>query len=117
MNKIKKIFAGAIISFFLILFSVNTVMAADGLLPKKPDKLPNVKIETVVKTATGLIFSVGEIAFVIVLLIGGVMFITSAGNEQQAEKAKKLLLYAIIGIVILTSAWGIAEFILGKLGA
>lgn len=83
-------------------------------LPENPG-LPVINVDNLIKQAIQIIFAVGQVSFVIVLLIGGVMFITSAGNEQQAEKAKKLILYAVIGIVVLFSAWGIADFIINKL--
>lgn len=37
---------------------------------------------------------------VIVLVIGGVMYIFSLGNEDGAKRAKRLILYAIIGLII-----------------
>lgn len=35
------------------------------------------------------------------LIFGGFMYITSAGNDQNVEKAKKLIIYAAVGIVII----------------
>lgn len=84
-------------------------------LPTRPPNLPDVNINNLIRTAIQVIFAVGQIAFVIVLLIGGLMFITSAGNQEQAEKAKKLILFAVIGVVVLFSAWGIASFLVTKL--
>ncbi len=89
--------------------------APTSILPDKPASLPDVELESVINKAIQIIFAVGQISFVIMLLVGGVMFITSAGNEQQAEKAKKLLLYAILGIVVLFAAWAIATFVIGQL--
>lgn len=50
-------------------------------------------------------------AFIIMLLVGGVMFITSAGNEEQAKKAQGVLTNAILGIVVVVMAWGIISFV------
>lgn len=93
------------------------ISTSTELLPEKPAKLPDVDVTALVNRIIQIIFAVGQIAFVIVFLIGGVMFITSVGNEQQAERSKKLLLYAIIGMVVLFAAWGIAEFIIGQLSS
>lgn len=49
---------------------------------------------------------VGLIA-VLMLVIGGIRYITSGGNEQTIEKAKQTILYAIIGIVIVVLAYAI----------
>lgn len=84
-------------------------------LPSKPPGIPDVSVDGVVNTAIKLIFVVGQVAFVLVLLISGVMLITSAGNEQNVEKAKKGITFAVIGIVVLFSAWGMASFIVNQL--
>lgn len=49
---------------------------------------------------------VGLIA-VLMLVIGGIRYITSGGNEQTIEKAKHTILYAIIGIVIVVLSYAI----------
>jgi hypothetical protein len=36
-----------------------------------------------------------------ILVVGGIMYITSAGEEEKAAKAKKLILYAIVGLLII----------------
>lgn len=96
--------------------SNTTSSSSNGIqLPTKPDNLPQVDITATINKIIQIIFAVGEIAFAILLLIGGVMYITSAGEEDQTNKAKKLMLNAIIGIVILFSAWGIANWIIGFL--
>jgi heme/copper-type cytochrome/quinol oxidase subunit 2 len=38
------------------------------------------------------------------LIYGGFMYITSAGNEQNVDKAKKVIMYAAIGIIIIVLA-------------
>lgn len=58
-----------------------------------------------------VIATVGGIAFIAALIIGGIMYVTSAGNEEQAQKAKNTITWAIIGIVIIAiSAAVIAWF-------
>jgi hypothetical protein len=39
-----------------------------------------------------------------VLITGGVMLITSVGDEDKAVRAKKLILYAIVGLLIIGAA-------------
>lgn len=56
-----------------------------------------------------LIFA-GSIAVVFVI-IGGFWYVTSAGNEEQAEKGKNTLINAIIGIVIIILSYVIVNVI------
>ena len=60
-----------------------------------------------------LIFA-GIIA-VIALIIGGYWYITAAGNEEQAEKGRKALLNAIIGLVIILLAYAIVNIVIKTL--
>lgn len=48
---------------------------------------------------------------VIMLIVGGFRYITSAGNEGQAEAAKEQITQAIIGLVIVLLAYVIASTI------
>jgi Type IV secretion system pilin len=52
---------------------------------------------------------------VIIILIGGFKWMTAAGNEEQIEDAKKVLIAGIIGLVIIFAAWGIARFVINSL--
>lgn len=60
-----------------------------------------------------LMLQIAGAALIVVLLVGGVMYITSAGNEEQAGKAQKAITGAIIGIVVITVAYAIIEMLAG----
>lgn len=53
---------------------------------------------------------------VIFILLGGFRWMTAAGNEESVETAKKILISAIIGLVIIMAAWGIALYAVTVLG-
>ena len=48
---------------------------------------------------------------VLFLIIGGFWFITSAGNEETAEKGKSTVINAIIGIVVIVLSYVIVTVI------
>jgi len=85
-------------------------------LPAKPANLPQATLEGIIDLAIRIIFAVGEIGFVVVFLIAGVTFITAAGDEAKVGNAKKMLTWAVVGIIVLLAAYGIAEFIISNLG-
>lgn len=64
------------------------------------------------------IFSVvvGVVA-VIMIIIGGLKYITSAGDSGNITGAKNTILYAIIGLVIVAMAQFIVRFVLARIGA
>jgi multisubunit Na+/H+ antiporter MnhB subunit len=54
---------------------------------------------------------------VIVLIVAGVMFITSFGNDTQNQKARKMILWTIIGILVIMLSYIIVSAIMGALTA
>lgn len=67
--------------------------------------------QTVVNT---LLFLVGAIS-VIMLIVGGIRYIVSAGDQNQVTSAKNTILYAIIGIIVAVLAWAIVNWLLSFL--
>lgn len=60
---------------------------------------------------------IGVIGFiaVIVIILGGVQYTTSAGDSGKVKKAKDTIMYGIIGLVIALLAYSIVNFVLSSL--
>lgn len=69
---------------------------------------------TVVNILNGIIGILGVIA-VIFIVVGGVNYMTSAGDAGKIEKAKKTILYAAIGLAICALAFAIVNFFINTL--
>jgi hypothetical protein len=61
-----------------------------------------------------LLFIIGAIA-VIMLIIGGVRYVVSAGDQNAVTSAKNTILYAIIGIVVAFLAYAAVNFVSSQL--
>lgn len=61
-----------------------------------------------------LLAIIGTIA-VVMLILGGIKYTTSQGDEKAIVSAKNTILYAIIGIVVAFAAWAIIGFVLNQL--
>ncbi|MEX2055201.1 MAG: pilin [Candidatus Andersenbacteria bacterium] len=46
------------------------------------------------------------------VIYGGVKYIISAGNEKEAEAAKKVILYAVIGLIVIGLSALIVNFVI-----
>lgn len=66
-------------------------------------------LQNALKAATSLV----AIIAVAVIIYGGVLYITSAGDPKKAEQAKSLVLYTIVGLLLIGAAAIIVNFILG----
>jgi len=58
---------------------------------------------------------VGVIA-VVMIIVGGLRYITSGGDSNKVSAAKNTLIYAIIGLIIVALAQLIVHFVLQKAG-
>ena len=66
-------------------------------------------IATIIKTGLTL---VGAVALAMVVY-GGFLYISAAGDESQIKKAKTVLIYAIIGIIVIGIAYALVAFVIG----
>ena len=83
----------------------------------KPSDVPNIptlsSAQVVTNTLNIAYFLAGVIA-VIVIIIGGIMYTTSAGNAGSVTKAKNMILFSVIGIVVILSAFALTNFVIGR---
>ena len=87
----------------------------DGADNSKPDGTPsNLSGSTGVfhTVANVLIFLTGAIA-VIVLIFGGLRYVTSTGDAARVKQAKDTILDGVIGVVIALLAYAIVNFVIG----
>lgn len=57
-----------------------------------------------------LIFLIGAIA-VIMIIIGGLRYVTSSGDQSALASAKNTILYSVVGLIVAFMAYAIVRFI------
>jgi hypothetical protein len=62
-----------------------------------------------------ILFGILAVVAVIFVTLGGLRYITDAGNPQEMSKARNTIIYAVAGLVISISGELIVSFILGKI--
>lgn len=78
----------------------------------QPDDISTV-FQTVVNV---LLFVIGAVS-VIMLIIGGIRYAVSGGDQGAVTSAKNTILYAVIGLVVAFFAFAIVNWIVGAIGA
>ncbi len=126
-NKIKLLpYAGLIL--FASVYSHATALTStdnpvkDGIGEVK-DKFPQTSEVAKAETVGGLIIAIITVLLnillavaVLAIIFGGYLYITSAGNEEQAKKGRKTLLYAIIGLAVIIMSRAIVVTVYSELG-
>ncbi len=76
------------------------------------EPIPNVSdATTIITRVIQVLLAIAGLVAVIFLIVGGFRYITAGGNEETAESAKKTILNAIIGIVVIILAFVIVRVI------
>lgn len=65
-------------------------------------------VSTIIKSVIGIL----GLVCVIVIIIGGVNYMTSSGDAGKVKKAKDTILYGVVGLVICVLAFAIVQFVL-----
>ncbi len=124
MKNIKKIKLLLFISFFIFFLNLNTSLAffeQNTGLKTTADKTGHSQQKifnsaSSIDSGIGFIISVGlsfiGVIFMVLLVYGGILWMTSTGNDQQIEKAKNIIIQSIIGLAIVLLAYVITFFVI-----
>lgn len=63
---------------------------------------------------TLIIAVVAGVASVIIMIVAGIMYITSNGDPSRAASAKNAIIYAAIGLAVVATAQGIVVFVVSR---
>jgi hypothetical protein len=123
MTRSHKFFLSGLLFVFLVVFtwlSIGTVVQAQtsadlgigyasstGLTTQDP----RLVVAKIIRIGFGLLGTIG----VILVIYAGFLWMTAAGNDDKIKKAKDILKAAVIGLIIILSAFAITSFIINKL--
>lgn len=117
---------GFIVANAILLPSITPVSAvsADICTHDVPDEVKaangcdgntTTDLQSVITTIINSIVGVLGLVAVIFIVVGGVSYMTSAGDSAKIEKAKKTILYATIGLIICVLAFAIVNFVISDI--
>lgn len=85
------------------------VLKANGCKSDAPS------LENVVINIINAVVGALALVAVIFVIVGGVNYMTSAGDSGKLQKAKNTILYAVIGLVICVLAFAIVNFVIVRI--
>jgi len=85
-----------------------------GAISTDPDADPDAegRIQDIITTTINVFSLVVGVISVIMIIIGGLKYITSGGDSGNVTGAKNTILYAVIGLVVVALAQVIVRFVL-----
>lgn len=123
ITRAKKIWTGAIIGLAIALAAPTFLKEIQALLggSTSPDAQTWMSsapmLRQIAANVLNWLLSIIGIIAVIALIIGGGMYLTAYGDDDRIQKAKKIITYAIIGIVVALAALVIVKEVGKLLGA
>lgn len=75
------------------------------------------EVVTIVKNIIeAFLLPIVGVLFITIIVVGGLVYITSGGNEESIKKAKKILTSGIVGLLIVTLSYTIIRIFVAILG-
>jgi|GEM_PF-447483 hypothetical protein len=118
-ENVKKARNGIVYSLFgLLLFYLGDIFINKVFYVVSKESLPTTGVEPTVNIERGVEEIVGITNFIVsfigpllmlLILVGGVMYITAGGEEENMNKAKRLIIAALIGVIVIYGAFGIVS--------
>lgn len=78
--------------------------------------LSKITITGIINWAVSIILIVAGLVFFFMLIIGGIRWILSGGDKAGTESARSQVTSALIGLVVVFSAWALAQLISALFG-
>jgi len=112
MRKIKikvfmKLFLIVLASFLLsvVTYAQGVVIPSDTGLPSGND------LKTVIANFAKWLLAVFGFLAIISFVVSGIIYLTSIGEKERAETAKKAMIYSIVGVIVGLSGYVIIQAI------
>lgn len=78
--------------------------------------LPTAPADTgALQSVLAIVFGIVGAAALLIIVVSGLRYITSAGDPQKTAKAKNGIIYALVGLIIAITAEAIVAFVVNKL--
>lgn len=112
VTRAKKTWTGAVIGLAIamaaptFLKTIKTILGGNSNTGSNADSWVSnaLSLRDIAVNVLDLLLSIIGIVAMISMIIGGLMYLTAAGDERRIDKGKEIFKYSIIGIVVALSA-------------
>lgn len=114
------IIAAAFLLFAFCCIGVDSAMAIDlnqGACKSSnsaPCKASSDSVAAILKNVINIMLYLAGAIAVVMVVVGGIRYITSDGDPAAANKAKNTIIYALVGVVVAVMSYSIVNFVIGR---
>lgn len=122
-----------LIAGFVVLFGLSFVASApvgavnvvrdscrtnpDSAMCQNAERDNEARTNRLIANVTNALMIILGVIAVVTIIIGGITYVTANGEASRIKRAKDIIIYAVVGLVIAIMAWGIVRFVLTAFGA
>jgi type IV secretory pathway VirB2 component (pilin) len=88
----------------------DNLCAGAGITDCK-DKAAAAPLDTGLSHIIGTLLQVAGAVAVVIIIIGGITYVTSNGDAARVKQAKDTILYAVIGLIVAILAYAIVNYV------
>lgn len=74
----------------------------------------NRSLQSTVKIIINILLWVVAIVSTIGIIVGGIMYATSSGDQGKAKNARNAIIYSVIGLAVAVFAYAIVQFVITR---
>ena len=100
----------------LFIVSLPNFVFAQIPAPQNPG-LPTGTVSGAIGKITNFIAGIIAVLAILMIVVSGIMYMTSGGDSGKVETAKSWLIYSVVGLVVAILAFVIVNAVGGALGA
>ncbi|MFB6181289.1 MAG: pilin [Candidatus Magasanikbacteria bacterium] len=119
IRKFSYIFLSILLFLFLLTPSVEARSTLEGLRQTAQKAELNSGNKGDINKFAGDIIGVGlsliGVVFFILVVYGGIVYMTSHGNEEQAKRGRDTIIAASVGVILVLASYALTNFVLGAL--
>ena len=119
VKRAKQTWTGAVVGLAIALAAPAFLNEIIDILEARnlPGTRSSITIKEIAVNVLNFLLSIVGILGIISLIVGGGMYLTAYGDEKRIETGKKIVTYAIIGIVIALGALAVTRQVASLIGA
>jgi len=115
VSRARKTILNAVIGLIIAMSAITIANTIFTIIPKEATNgIPQLTGPELFTAVLNLFYFLVGAVSVIVIIIAGFIFVTSSGNPSSVTRARNMMTYSIVGLIIVLSAFAITSFITGR---
>lgn len=87
---------------------------SEGVTQVGPTGSSATSVGEIIKIVVNIMLFILGAVCVVMIVIGGIRYATSQGEQSSLSAAKNTILYAVVGLVVAIAAYAIVNFVIGQ---